>query len=365
MVKKIKNFFSSPQIWLILSSILALVAALLSIKAASLIIDYYYPRHKQTTTKSMVSTSSAPQATSAPNHANRVRRLLDGVWVEAGEQNFYPVAVMIDNHPDARPPAGLTKADLVFEALAEGHITRFLAIYDLSNKIDKIGPIRSARPYFLDWVEPLGALYVHCGGSPQALARIKKDKVLDLNEFYHNSYFWRATDRAAPHNVYISSPSLQSYLKKLNLELSQYSTWLYKDENKPASSAEPLTNISINYGDDNFAIEWKYDKINNSYIRWQAGSEHKDEDGSLIQAKNVIIAEVKSEVIDDEGRRQLQTVGQGKVVFCQLGQCQNGVWRKKDAKTRIRFYDKNNQEFRFIPGSTWIEIVPDLDMVEL
>ena len=108
-------------------------------------------------------------------------RYLDGVMVEVGEENNYPVAVMIDNLKEARPQSGLSKASVVYEAEAEGRITRYLAIYAGGKDVGEIGPIRSARSYFVDWAEEFSAAYIHCGGSPDALVKISKDNVFDFN----------------------------------------------------------------------------------------------------------------------------------------------------------------------------------------
>src|SRR3989339_236076 len=125
----------------------------------------------------------------------KIRRSLDGVYVSIGEENNYPVAVMIDNHPGARPQSSLARANLVYEAEAEGGITRYLAIYADLNDLKEIGPIRSARPYFIDLARETSALYVHVGGSAGALAMLAQNKIPDMNEFYNGKYFWRDTIR--------------------------------------------------------------------------------------------------------------------------------------------------------------------------
>ena len=140
-------------------------------------------------------------------------RWLDGILVPVNEVNAFPVAVVIDNDVLARPQAGLARASLVYEAPVEGGMTRYLAIFPADIDLEVIGPVRSARPYFVVWAEELRALFVHCGGSPEALARLKADTVYDLNEFYNNAYFWReeSDNRSAPHNVLISGTNGRAY----------------------------------------------------------------------------------------------------------------------------------------------------------
>ncbi len=358
----IKKIFARRPAWLFLNAALALLAVVLSIKAASLVIGHYNARPKALPAANNFSAKpSQPAKTAASQRLNQARRRLDGVYVDKESANLWPVAVMIDNHPQARPPAGLALANLVFEAPVEGKITRLMAVYSLDHEIDKIGPIRSARPYFLDWALGLKALYVHCGGSPQALARIKQAGVLDLNEFYRGRYFWRATNRSAPHNVYISSASLKAYLKKLGLGAAEFSPWPYQDSLEPRPAT--TSNIIINYGADDFVVQWKYDKINNRYLRYQAGQPAKDEDGSWLSAKNIAIAQIEKRVIDEVGRLSLKTIGQGPALFCQQGACQSGFWRQSRPAERLRFYRQDGQEFVFLPGPTWVEIVPNLAIV--
>ena len=119
---------------------------------------------------------------------NLVPRRIDGVLVQEDESNLYPTAIIIENLTAARPQSGLDKAQIVYEALAEGGITRFLAIYARGHtaEVPQIGPVRSARPYYIDWVEELGAMFVHIGGSPQALTEINKRDIFDLNQFFNS-----------------------------------------------------------------------------------------------------------------------------------------------------------------------------------
>jgi hypothetical protein len=98
---------------------------------------------------------------------------------------------MIDNSVFARPPSALSRAGLVYEAEVEGNATRLMAIFSSGKDLNEIGPVRSARPYFIEWAKEFGAPYVHCGGSPEALAILAKGGIIDINEFYGGAYFWR------------------------------------------------------------------------------------------------------------------------------------------------------------------------------
>jgi len=300
-----------------------------------------------------------------------VRRQIDGVYVDPQTANNYPVAVMIDNDPNGRPPAGLARANVVYEAKAESGITRYLAIFADGQTLDKIGPVRSARPYYIDWAQGYNALYVHVGGSPEALARLQKEPTVNLNEFYQGNYFWRANDYAAPHNVFTSSTNINQYLVKMNLSNGDYDGWLYKDEAE--LKARATSDMAVNFSVYDFLAHWRYDKEKNEYARYLAGVPHQDAslayprqtDGTPIIAKNIIIMKVSARVIDSELRRKMDTIGSGKAWYCLDGGCNIGKWRKENKQSREKIYDEGGEEIKFNAGTTWIEVVQEEGQVAI
>lgn len=290
-----------------------------------------------------------------------VSRNIDGIRVEPNQNNLYPVAVMIDNSPDARPQAGLSQANYVIEAEAEGGITRYLAIFDSGEMPEKIGPVRSARPYFIDWAQEFSAVYTHCGGSPEALVKISRDGVIDLNQFYRADIFWRDNARLAPHNVYTSGELLNEFLSSKDLDEGKFFPFVFKTEadfnNRPEQHE-----INITYRLRGFHVNWVYNKDNNEYVRFVSGKEYKDAEEETIKAKNIIIQKADARVLDDKLRLEMDIIGEGEAYVCLDGACQPGTWKKKSSTARTRFYDINNQEFKFNPGTTWVEVVrPDIE----
>ncbi|MFH1427121.1 MAG: DUF3048 domain-containing protein [Patescibacteria group bacterium] len=286
---------------------------------------------------------------------NCTRRLIDGVYVSEGQENNIVYAVVIDNQPDARPVFGLGEANLVYEAEAEGRITRYLAFFSNDLDLKKVGPVRSVRPYFVDWAKEFNAILVHCGGSPEALAKIKKEKVLSINEFFNGEYYWRASNMSAPHNIYTSTEKLTSYFNKNNLVANQIMSWQYKDEDKEiATTSSPI--IKIDFKDMDFVVQWKYDIINNEYLRYLSEKIDKDGNDKEIRAKNIIIQFMETEVIDEELRLKIKTHGQGKALICLDGECREGVWKKISGTSRTRYY-VNGEEVIFNAGLTWVEVV--------
>jgi hypothetical protein len=375
-----KNLFDKTNIvnqkqkfWLILGIIFFLFSLFLAILVAALaqpqlrktLLGFWRQQNEDLVPISWQLKSNKTQAGTKPL-TNFGPRLLDGVYVQKEKDNLRPFAVTIDNHIDARPPAGLAKANLVIEAEAEGGITRYLAFFDSDGEIKKIGPVRSARPYFVDWARELNALYVHVGGSPIALAKMTRENILHINEFYQGDYFWRDPKRTRPHNVFTSTNKLKKYLKDKNVnQQAVFFPWSFKDDVKPELRPASGT-IAVGYWQAGYEIKWKYDQKNNNYIRYTSEQPVTDESGDWITAKNIIIQFVPAEIVDEEKRLKMKIVGQGKSWICLDGVCQSGQWQKKSISARTRFYNQDGREFHFNRGCTWIEVVrPNLVKVKI
>ena len=303
------------------------------------------------------------------------RRVSDGVCV-IGEEEVNPklVAVMVENHPDGRPLSGLAEASVVYEAPVEANYTRFMAIYPANIKVDKIGPVRSARPYYLDWLSEYGgAMYMHVGGSPEAVALIKEYKLFDLNEFYFGRYYWRDKNRSAPHYIYTSSElwgkALADYA---NDDLAaDYEGWAFSttslDHTITSSLGEDefVKEIKIVFLTPNYIVDWKFNSSTQKYDRYQGDELQRDTSGKKIKADTVVIQRVKSLVIDEIGRKKINTVGNGDVTVFYGGRIITGTWRKENRAGRTRFYDAIGEEIKLKPGKIWVEIVGQDGVVEI
>lgn len=277
-------------------------------------------------------------------------RWLDGVIVSSTKALAFPVAVVLDNDILARPQAGISKASLVYEAPVEGGMTRYLAIFAADVDVSEVGPVRSARPYFVTWAEEIGALFTHVGGSPEALDQVRAAKLFDLNEFYYGSYFERSASRPAPHHIMIGADSWRTYLDKRGLIEASAEPWLFKEEGEHATSS-PDINLQFSLS---FRPSWRYDAERNEYQRFFNGIEVKDGEDD-VRAKNVIVQHVNSRVLDAAGRLRLDVSGKGDALICLDGTCQEGTWRKSGTQ-RTRFYVENGEEIKLNPGVTWIEV---------
>ncbi|MFA6296062.1 MAG: DUF3048 domain-containing protein [Patescibacteria group bacterium] len=304
----------------------------------------------------------------AKDQPKEMARRLDGVIVPTADANKYPVAVMIENLVDVRPQHALSQAQVVYETVVEGNITRFMALY-AGNQADEIHPVRSARPYYLQWASEYDALYAHCGGSQEALDAILSFGIKDLDQIGAGApYFWRG-EGEAPHNLFASTKTLNLALRdrKLDTVKPKYDSWKFKDEIRKENRPTTIQDIKINFAGD-YSVEYKYDPETNTYLRFNPiGVEHKDAvNDSQIAPKNVVIQYVpKEQVMDDYGRLQLVVTGEGKVQVFRDGEMVEGAWKKNSRTDRTKFYDSTGSEIKLNRGQTWITVVPDGFSVEV
>lgn len=298
--------------------------------------------------------------------------LLDGVKLtktDYGEfQKRRPLAIMVENHPDARPQSGLDQAELVWEALVEGGITRFMPVY-WRNSPEVVGPVRSARKYYLDWISELGdALYMHIGGAissnPQAnaLLYIQQNGLKSIGISGRNT-FWRVSDRFAPHNAYSDTNQLWEQAEHLGWGGVGFETWQFKDpiENDQLG---PTTEITLNWngwGQTPWSVRWVFDTEKNEYQRFHNFDQpHVDATtNEQLTTKNVAVAFMNQYLANDGTDRIVyETIGQGRALVFRDGQAIEGQWRKTSRTDRTRFYDKAGKEIAFNRGKTWIMVVP-------
>ncbi len=271
-----------------------------------------------------------------------------------------PVAVMVENHPDARPQSGLNEADIVYEAPTEGGITRFLAVYQ-TKQAKSIGPVRSARVYFVAIADELGVLFAHVGGNSDALANIRAGQyknIANADQFFADQYFERVKFRPMPHNVYTSIDKLKNLIQeKKYFNQATYQPWQFKDD--ALISTPTASNINVNFSTVSYAVRWLYDETNNSYARFLANKPHKDLDtGKQIIAKNIIVQFVETSPSKTDTLLSIDmdlTTGGKATVFLD-GKEITGTWKKTNGRTR--YYNQNNQEMNLNRGVTWVELVP-------
>lgn len=280
---------------------------------------------------------------------------LTGLQV-APELNEKPVTgIMIENSLDARPQAGLSEAGIVFEAIAEGGITRFLALYQ-DTAPESIGPVRSARPYYIDWALGFDAAYAHVGGSPEALQQIKNDDVKDLDQFSNGKYYRRASDRYAPHNVFTSIGQLNELEQSKGYGKSNFTSIVRKKEQPNPQPTAKTINLAISSA--KFNVQYAYDTTANAYVRSMGGQPHNDATGNKQIMPKVVVAMVMNYRIASDGKHSVyNTVGNGQVFIFQDGIVTQGTWGKSAKDKQITFTDAAGQPIKLNPGQTWITAV--------
>lgn len=351
----------SPKLLLVTK--IALVVLLVS--SFGLFLYIFQPRwfnlEKEMVTENQTTTNQEIISSSSDFCVDCIRRSLDGVLVPKEEADLRPYGIMLDNFSNARPQSGISAASLVYEAPAEGGITRYLAFFDPRSNPLEIGPIRSARTYFLDWAKELGATYVHVGGSPESLELAKNLGKSDLNEFYNSSYFFRTKNRTAPHNVMTTISKLEEYRLAKNESGKNISPWQFKDLSTTTETI--VKKISIKYS-PGYNVYWEYNLENNNYERYLDNLRHNDSSGEGVTVNNLVVQIINFKVVDEKLRLELSSALSGQALLCQDGNCQMGTWRKNSQNSRAKYYYKSGEEFIFNAGPTWINFSENIQNVK-
>lgn len=266
-------------------------------------------------------------------------------------------AVMIENSPDARPQSGIKDSGVVFEAIAEAGITRFMVLYQ-QEKPGLIGPVRSVRPYDLDWMSAFDASIAHVGGSLAGLEQVRNGTYRDIDEFFNGSSYYRSSDRYAPHNVYTTAASLDALNASKGYTSSTF-TGFTRTDAVPAATPT-ATNITIDISSPLYNSTYAYDKTTNTYPRSQDGAPHLDRESGQIAPTVVVAMRVnESTVLQDGYREVIGTIGSGDATIFQNGTATPVTWHKTSQASQITFTDANGKDVPLVRGQTWIVAVPN------
>ncbi|PIP63577.1 hypothetical protein COW97_01780 [Candidatus Roizmanbacteria bacterium CG22_combo_CG10-13_8_21_14_all_34_12] len=344
-------------------------------------ITYKAPISENSTTETAI--NAEPKTEECPLNGEMLSKTEKTIW-----EGQRPLGIMIENHKEARPQSGLSSADIVYEAVSEGGITRFLAIFYCKNA-SYIGPVRSARMYFLKFLEGYGQnpLYAHVGGAntdgpADALGYINElgwSSYNDLNQFsVPFPHFWRDYERlknvATEHTVYTSTKKLWQYAKDKR-ELTNvddqgvrwdkgFEPWKFEDDVK---TSDPGKVVKIDFGfwdslASDFNVVWNYNSTTNSYKRTNGGLPHLDKNtGKQLEAKNIVVMFAKESPANDgyEGGHLLyKNVGSGEMLFFKNGQVVRGAWGKETEEDNIKFFDNSDKEISMVRGQVFIEMLP-------
>lgn len=282
-----------------------------------------------------------------------------------------PYAVMIDNEgTKCLPQGGLDKAQIIYEIVVEGGETRLMSIFwDVEPEL--IGPVRSSRHYFLDYVLEYDAIYVHFGWSPMALYDIPKLKINNINGVANGGeIFWDLTDDIYNwQDSYTSMEKIEEYVNRVNYrrETEKPQVFRYNEKDISFRGGINAEKIKIKYNQLNFS-EYEFDETIGEYYRKRKGNPHMERvsEGQL-KAKNIVIQFAKNYTIpgDKEDRQEVVTVSEGDGWFITCGKAIEIKWSKKSRDEATKYTDKYGNDVMLNPGQTWIQIVPLYGTVEI
>ncbi|MEK7523580.1 MAG: DUF3048 domain-containing protein, partial [Patescibacteria group bacterium] len=282
---------------------------------------------------------------------------------ESGQLTLPPLGVMLENEIMARPwQKGLAKADIVYEAPTEGGITRFLAIFFPGNYPEKMGPIRSARSYYLDWAREYNAVYAHVGGHEDVLARLMREPVYNADQFLYDAYFRRENvgKTALEHTMFSTGEKMEKLIrdKKWTWNVPVYASEKTEFSKITLASFPPAQNIAINFGYPTYNVSYQYDPVANRYLRFLAKKPHMDHlHEEQIAPAIVVIQKLKSWSNGDiAGTISMQTIGEGEAAVFEGGRMIEARWKKDSLTGPTKFFDtKNGGEIPFPNSPIWIE----------
>ena len=292
---------------------------------------------------------------------------LTGLPVESEEaSNRRPVAIMINNLKKALPQSGISKASIIYEALAEGGITRLLAVFEDVEGIEQIGTIRSSRPYYIDFSQGVDAIYVHIGGSPQAYSQLKADKLdsFDLIEGANSDMSWRDKARIKnngyEHSVYTSGERLLNKFEKKGIRMTTDMENAYNFSGDAVYEGNDATRISAVFSNYKTGT-YTYDEESGFYRIGQYGTSHVDElYNSQLAFKNIFILRMKSSVIrgDTAGRLVFENTGSGEGIYFVNGTATEITWKRESKYAPLKYYTAEGAELPVVPGDSYVAIVP-------
>ncbi len=277
--------------------------------------------------------------------------------------NDRPIAVMIDNHNLAWPQAGLNKAYLVYEIVVEGGETRLMALFK-GVDVDKIGPVRSARHYFLDYVMENDAIYAHFGWSPMAQSDIPKYSINNINGISESeSTFWRVRDKSAPHNAVTSTEALLKVAKnkKYKTTSNKDSVLNYVTDEVILEEGQIANTVTIPHSTLQ-TVKYVYDEQNKVYKRYARGKAQTDWDtGNSVATKNIIITFCDNYTLNDseeKGRQGLKNIGTFNGYYITNGKAIKIKCIKESRNLQTKYEDLDGNEINVNDGNTWINICP-------
>jgi hypothetical protein len=307
---------------------------------------------------------------------------LSGLELSDKVANLRPLAVMVENNTPARPQSGLVSADVVFEVVDEGGITRFVTIYS-SYDSDMVGPVRSARPYYAEIAASFNPIYTFWGTFPGfyiVIQNLGLDYLSPLGDETGASNITgnfvdpgsgagadaiRDTTRVAPHNAYIQTPRMREIAANIGYASEPGETYFHFKEDAGESSRGDIGNITVDFSSSSFRVDWEYDEATNTYLRSVGGEANLDrETGKQVTVNNVIVLFTDIENSGNEqGHMLVRTTQGGDAYFFIDGQVIEGTWDRSSALEPFQFKDMDGNVMLINRGQTWISMISGIEQL--
>ncbi|NBG89321.1 DUF3048 domain-containing protein [Isachenkonia alkalipeptolytica] len=296
---------------------------------------------------------------------------LSGLYEKDEERLERPVVgVMYDNNPNARPQAGLHDAEMIYEFYVEGNATRYLAFF-LMNDPEFMGPVRSARPYYIEKAMEYHAIYVHAGASSRVTEEIRSLGIQNVSLSGPGAgAFWRESHRRAPHNAYTSMDNIRSTAEALNYrETSDFAGYEFHQEKEALKSGQTAENFEVRYH-SSYRAEYHYNEEQQGYDRYYVDRRHYDENHTDDEEKPIVAANVLVQIVParqipgtSSGILEMDTIGSGSGYYFTMGEVMEVQWEKSDKEDFTRYYDSEGEEIILNPGQTWIQVISREDIL--
>ncbi len=302
-------------------------------------------------------------------NGDQIRSYLTGKWVDKSVGERRPVAVMLNNIEEAQPMSGTSKADIFYECVVEGSLTRMMGIFENYDDLKKIGSVRSCRNYFVYYALEFDSIYCHYGQSAYAMPLLQEDFVDNLSGLSSEGdiVFYRSTDRVAPHNAYASAKGIKKGIEMMGYENAYSSdykgkfTFAKDGETIVPDSSDSYTATRVEPG---YLINkpwFEYNADDQKYYRFQYGGPQVDGDNNeQLAVDNVILQYSAWEEVDDKGYLGFDCHSGGKMTYITHGMARDGTWIRFDGdQGSVRYFDSEGKEIVINQGKTWIEIIQD------
>lgn len=276
--------------------------------------------------------------------------------------NNIPFMVIVENSKDARPQSGLVDADIVYETMAEGGIPRFIALFH-KNSPEKIGPVRSARPYFLDLSKLYKLPFGHCGYSDEAKSQIAAENLPSLNEFIYAKYYWRDKSRKYEHSLYTSTENMRNLISEKDFIVKPTSIYDFDKSywDKLNFDVSNSVNIKVNkYYNTSYIFK------DSLYVKSMEGSPSINRDDNRpIQAKNIVIQLTNITLQKDNLHVDIKLIGEGDCLVISNGKVVKGRWKQSSLDSRIELADSLGNPIPLNTGNTWWHILDKKAAIEI